>query len=432
MEKKAVVISIPGLSMEHIESGSMPFLRKMADEGRYAAMSGVFPALTLPVHANLTTGAYPEAHGVVANGFFSREAYTASFWEQPSYLVGAERVWDRIKKWNPNFKTASLFLQNTLYAGLDGVITPKPLHTEDGLIQWCYSKPAGLYEEISSKIGPFNLFSYWGPFASIESSRWIASASIQVFECVAPDLTFIYLPHLDYFMQRRGPEDPGAATELAMLDDEIGKIAISLDESCSLIVLSEYSFTSVNGDIPLNRLLRERGLLEVREICGREYVDIESSPVFAMADHQIAHLYIKHGFEKKAREAAEKMDGVEAILGQDEMKRFHVAHERTGELMLVSTQDKWFSYYWWDDPQKAPDFAGRIDIHRKPGYDPLELFLDRETKRVPQDTSLIKGSHGRDTQSLPLIVTGTAAGYIPDSPSINDIASVLEKYFSGE
>ena len=131
-------------------------------------MKPVFPAVTLPVQASLTTGVYPETHGVVSNGFHFPEFHQVSFWEQATGLVRSEKIWTRLRRKDSEFKTAVLFFQNSLYADCEAVITPKPMHTDDGLIQWCYSKPVGLYESISEKIDPFNLFHFWGPMASIE------------------------------------------------------------------------------------------------------------------------------------------------------------------------------------------------------------------------------------------------------------------------
>jgi predicted AlkP superfamily pyrophosphatase or phosphodiesterase len=421
----------------------MPHIAALLNNGRLFKMNPVFPPVTLPVQASLTTGVFPNQHGIVSNGFYFADNFQVAFWEQAAGLVQAERIWDRIRKKNPELKTAVLFFQNSLYANCDVVITPRPLHTEDGLIQWCYSKPVGYYEELCERIGEFNLFHFWGPLASIESSRWIAQAAIETMLRMRPDLMFVYLPHLDYCSQKYGPEDPLIQQELRQVDQEVGRIVNTINDAGLIdetvfLVLSEYLFYTVQGDIPLNRILREKGLLLVRTIQGREYLDIELSPAFAMVDHQIAHIYIKTGYEKAVRNALERVEGIDQMLDDAGQSKYRINHPRSGELIAISAKNRWFSYYWWEDRVKAPDFAKQVDIHRKPGYDPLELFIESDTRQISQDTLLIRGSHGYLTHTeedrLPLLISGDweAMADIQENLNVVDIAGIVEKVLIDE
>ncbi len=437
--KRVVVLDVVGLSLRHFEDNeNMPNLISLLKQGRLASIKPIFPAVTLPVQASITTGCYPEKHGIVANGFFSLETLQVSFWDQPAGLVQAERIWDRLKKKNPDLTTASLFMQNTLYANCDCVITPKPMHTHDDLIQWCYSKPVDLYDHLCEKFGEFNLMDYWGPMTSIGASKWIARAAVETMDRIRPNLMFVYLPHLDYCTQRLGPDHADIAKELQLVDNEVGRIVQGIEDlgmlnETTFIVLSEYEMFKVNGAIALNRILRAAGLLQVRLIRNREYLDFELSHAFAMVDHQIAHIYIKPGYEKKVRAALEGVDGIDYLLDRKGKREHHIDHYRAGDIIAVSARNRWFSYYWWDDSDKEPDFAGHVDIHRKPGYDPLELIFDHATKKISQDTELIKGSHGyppvNDVDSLPLIISGEAADKLslPDGFCVTDLSSVIEK-----
>lgn len=436
--KRVVIINVAGLGLEHFKMREkMPAIASLQDRGRLTAMKTVFPAVTLPVQASLTTGVFPETHGVVANGFYSRDTFSAAFWEQASSLVQAERIWDRLKKKNPSSRTALLFFQNSLYASADVVITPKPFHTEEGLLPWCYSKPVGLYEQIAQKLGEFNLFNYWGPMASIESSRWIAKASVEVLAREAPDLMFVYLPHLDYCSQTHAPSDPKIGENLSLVDGEVGRIVqglkdLGIYDETLIVLLSEYSFSEVKADIPVNRLLRRAGLLEVRTIKDREYVDLELSQAFAMVDHQVAHIYVKPGSLPAARKVVEKIDGIDFVLDAEQQKKYRAGHGRAGDLIAVSARDRWFSYYWWEELSKAPGFAHQVDIHRKPGYDPLELCLEPGTRQISLDTSRIKGSHGYppvDQRDLvPLLLCGEGADRIslPDEMCVTDLPGLVE------
>lgn len=418
-KKRVVVLNIAGLSPAHCELGEdMPHVSALRQRGRLHTMSPVFPAVTLPVQASMTTGRYPAAHGVLANGSYSRQTHQVSFWEQAAALVEGERVWTRIKRQRPELKTALLFMQHSLYADADVVITPKPFHTDQGFIPWCYSKPVGFYEVLCERIGPFNLMHYWGPMASIEASRWIAGAAVETIASVTPDLMFVYLPHLDYCLQKFGPDDPGLAAELRAVDEQVGRIvgaveANGLRQETVFIVLSEYRIQPVCSDVPINRVLRNNGLLSVRTINGREYLDCELSQAFAMVDHQVAHLYVKEGAMAKVRGLMERTEGIDFIFAPHEKAEFRIDHPGAGDLVAVSARDRWFSYYWWNERSRGPDFATQVDIHRKPGYDPLELFLEPGTRSISQDTTLIKGSHGypalAERDRVPLLISGAGA-----------------------
>lgn len=399
--KNIIVINVVGLEHKHLNSDLTPNISALAEKGESAKMEPVFPSVTCTVQASILSGRYPREHGIIANGLYDRSSHSVSFWEQPSALVQRERVWDTLKNKSPSVKTAVLFWQNTMFVNSDIVITPRPLHMGDGsMIQWCYSKPAGYYEEISRTIGDFNLVTYWGPMASHRSSEWIGKAAEYTLEKSRPNLMFVYIPHVDYSAQRFGPNSNQARDDLKKADSIVGDIVektskLGTSDETEFMVISEYAFNDVSGAVPLNVKLREAGLLDIRTIGGKEYIDFELSRAFAMVDHQVAHIYIKDGFADKTQKVLEDLPEVEKVLTKKEQKGLKIDNERSGELIAISTKDKWFSYYWWDEAQKAPPFAGTVDIHRKPGYDPLELFYDREKNSIPFDTNMIKGSHGR-------------------------------------
>jgi predicted AlkP superfamily pyrophosphatase or phosphodiesterase len=229
------------------------------------------------------------------------------------------------------------------------------------------------------------------------------------------------LPHLDYVLQRDGPGSPRAAKDLREVDALCAEIIEDARrDEARIIVLSEYGITPVNRAIDINRALRRAGLIAVREELGREQLDPGASAAFAVADHQIAHVYVsdkERVDEIKTLIAA--LPGIERVLDGSGKAQFGLDHPRSGELVAVADANSWFTYYYWLDDDKAPDYARTVDIHRKPGYDPVELFLDpsirmpqlsvgwRLAKRalgmrtlmdvIPLDATLVKGSHGRPT-----------------------------------
>jgi predicted AlkP superfamily pyrophosphatase or phosphodiesterase len=400
MVKHVIVIDIVGLERKHISENITPNIFKISQTGETRDLETVFPAVTCTVQSSLLSGSYPEVHGIISNGLYDRQHYTVSFWEQSSNLVQADRVWDTIKMHGSVSKTAVLFWQNTIYSNADLVLTPRPLHMDDRMIMWCYSKPPGFYEKLIEKIGKFDLTWYWGPLVSKKSSEWIEKATEFVLENEKPSILFTYIPHLDYSFQKNGTSYKVLKDDLKFVDDLVGRLVkkvsdMGMLEDTQFIIFSEYGFTDVNSDISLNSIFRENGLLEVREIEQTEYLDLEYSKAFAMVDHQIAHIYVKENQTNQVRKILEGIKGVDMILDNNLKQKMRVNHPRSGDIIAVSTKDKWFSYYWWFDPDKAPSFAKKVDIHRKPGYDPVELFFDPNTNSIPLDGKLVRGSHGR-------------------------------------
>ena len=397
--RKVVVLNVAGLSWKSARSADAPTISSL---GGARPMRPSFPAVTCTAQATLATGADPSRHGIVANGLFDRDYRKVSFWEQSSALVQAPAIWEIAGRKNPDFVSAVLFWQNIMGAGADVTLTPAPIHKADGgMISSCYAQPAGLYEELAGKLGAFDLMSYWGPMASVKSSQWIAAAAREVFEKLSPDLLMVYLPHLDYPLQKYGPDGPELQAELRQADALVAEIRDwAAAGGAELVALSEYGMTNVSGAITPNRVLREAGLLEVREVEGMELLDLHASKAFAMADHQVAHIYARKEAVHHAQAALAATDGVETILGPEEKADMGIDHPRSGELIAVSRPDKWFAYYWWQDADRAPDFARTVDIHRKPGYDPCELFIDPATRSISMDTSLVKGSHGRAGEDI--------------------------------
>ena len=396
----SILLDVVGLEQKHLDSGLLPNIAKISENGEAAKLEPTFPAVTSAVQASILSGKHPREHGIIANGLYDRSTYSVSFWEQSSSLVQVQRAWDLIKKKNNNKKTAVLFWQNTMYVNSDIVVTPRPIHLDDKMIMWCYSKPVGYYEKLKEKLGEFNLASYWGPLASSKSSDWIANAAEYTLESERPNFLFVYIPHADYSAQRFGKGAVQVRDDLKKADEIVGRIVqkatdLGIRDETQFTILSEYAFNDVSGAIPLNLVLRDAGLLSIRSIQEKEYLDFEYSKAFAMVDHQVAHVYIKSGYERETKKALETTSGVDRILDGSDKKDLGIDHERSGELVAVSARDRWFSYYWWNDESRAPDFARKVDIHRKPGYDPVELFIDQKTKSIPLDASLVKGSHGR-------------------------------------
>jgi len=423
--KKIIVLDIPGLVGSNIDKNETKNISKII-KNNHSVLNPTFPAVTCSAQSSILTGTYPSEHGIIANGYYDKTYKEIHFWDQPSKLVKKPQIWDILKEKNSKIKTAVLFWQNTLFAKSDTVITPKPIHLENNFVMWCYSKPENFYEEISKEIGEFDLKWYWGPFASIESSKWIINATKITIKNHNPDLLLTYIPHLDYAGQKYGPESIEFQNSLSEVDELIGNLIDFLQSEkleYEIIILSEYGFNQVNNSISPNIILNDNLLLQTRNIGGKEYIDFELSKAFAMCDHQIAHIFIKPGFEETVTKIFEKQP-IGKILNKKMQKELHIDNERSGDIILMSEKNSWFNYHWWTDEKFAPDFTFSVDIHRKPGFDPLELFFDMKTKKISHDTSLIHGSHGiidNEISKLPIIGTTISEKKLPEKLDMVEI-----------
>ncbi|MHC4091253.1 MAG: alkaline phosphatase family protein, partial [Planctomycetota bacterium] len=380
---------------------STPTLQKWADSGAAAPLTPTFPCVTSPVQASILAGTPPDRHGVIANGFYYRDRSQVEFWVAQNSVIAGDQIWDALRRQRPGLTAAAWHLQNIKGAAADYIVTPAPVHKEDGTTKlWCYSKPEGLYQQLLDELGHFPIQHYWGPMAGIESTQWILRAAQWLIERHRPNFHYVYLPHLDYAAQKFGPNSPQAAAALVDLDRELAAFdaylrGSAIGDDVVILAVSEYAMTGVTGALYPNRLLREAGLLALAIEGGAEYLDLAGSAAMAMVDHQVAHVYCQDA--KAAARAADVLRGVEGIAslhGGQERGRIGLNHERAGDIVLVAHPDHWFAYYWWLDDAAAPPFARTVDIHRKPGYDPVELFFDPATRSIPLDASLVKGSHG--------------------------------------
>jgi predicted AlkP superfamily pyrophosphatase or phosphodiesterase len=430
--QKTLVLNVVGLTPALIGEHT-PKLKAFRDAHAARPLTTVLPAVTCSVQSSMLTGKLPREHGIVGNGWYFRDLEQVWLWRQANALVHGDKLWDEAKRRDPSFTVAKLFWWYNMYSSADISVTPRPMYTADGRkLPDVYTDPPELRAELSAELGMFPLFNFWGPRADITSTQWIARCAMRIIDKNAPTLTLVYLPHLDYDLQRLGPNDPRIAKALAEIDAVCGELFdFAAQKKLRVVVLSEYGITEVKDAVHVNRALRQAGLLRVREELGYEQLDAGASRAFAVADHQVAHVYVRSPADLPlVRGICEKLDGVEQVLDGAGKHAAGLDHERAGELVLVSRADRWFSYYFWLDDARAPDYARTVDIHLKPGYDPVELFIDPKISfpmlKVGQrlmarklgfrnlldviglDASIVRGSHGRLTDRAddgPLFMT---------------------------
>lgn len=421
--KKTVVLDIVALSPRVIGEYT-PFLKSWIESKQRAVVHPVLPAVTCSAQSVYMTGKWPSENGIVGNGWYFQDECEIKFWRQSNKLVQAEKVWEVLKKENPDFTVANLFWWYNMYSSVDYAVTPRPLYLQDGRKEPdCHSQPMELRDRLQKELGQFPLFSFWGPKTTIESSRWIAEAAKKVDQWHNPTLNLIYIPHLDYGLQKYGIDFDKIGKDLREVDD-LAKDLITYFESqgTQVLLLSEYAITTVSKPVHLNRIFREKGWIQVKDELGKETLDAGTSAVFAVADHQVAHVHVNDTSKlAEVKKLLEKTPGVEKVLDEAGKKTCHIDHERSGDLVVVADADSWFTYYFWLDDAKAPDYARCVDIHRKPGYDPVELVLDPAIKIplltvgakvlkkklgfrylmdvIPLDATLVKGAHGRIPES---------------------------------
>src|SRR5690625_1555262 len=413
---KLLVLNVVALTPRLLEH--MPRLSRVAEAGYRATLETVLPAVTCTAQSTYLTGLLPSEHGIVGNGWLFRDLGDVLLWRQHSGLVEGERVWETIRRHRPGYRVANVCWWYAMGADVDTTITPRPEYHADGRKEPdCWTWPPSLHDELVAELGPFPLFTFWGPGANIESSTWISGATRRVLP--DHDMTFSYIPHLDSDLRGHGPPGRAAARAAREVDDALAPL---LDDAealgATVVVLSEYGITDVDRPVDVNRALRRAGLLHVHRNSTGEILDTWTSRAFAVADHQVAHVYVRNPEDVPAvRDLLAALPGVEQVLDEEGKRANGLDHPRSGELVLVAEPGAWFNYYYWLDDSDAPDFARLVEIHKKPGYDPVELFMDPKDRWVklragkallrkklgmrylmdvvPLDPSPLGGSHGR-------------------------------------
>lgn len=453
--QKTVVINVVGLTKRLIGEHT-PFIKSFLDKGASAFVNPVLPAVTCAAQSTYLTGKYPSEHGIVGNGWYFKDECEVKFWRQSNKLVQREKIWDKLKKENPEFTCANHFWWYNMYSTADFSTTPRPNYLADGRkTPDFYSQPAELRDTLQKELGTFPLFQFWGPKTSIKSSQWIADATIKTDELHNPTMTFVYLPHLDYNLQRHGLNFDVISKDLNEIDGVVRQlVSYYQKQNANIVLLSEYGITNVNNPIHLNRILRKEGLINIRIERGLELLDAGASKAFAVADHQIAHIYLNDStLKSQVKELLKKIEGVEKVLSDNELEEAKLNHDRCGDLVVIADADSWFTYYFWLDDAVAPDYARMVDIHNKPGYDPVEMLTDPKDSLVmlkviaklikkkmgfrtvldiiPLKAELVKGSHGRipeDTADYPILITNNKSAISQEIIKPTDVYHILEKH----
>lgn len=460
---RTAVINVVGLS-ESLLGAHTPCINAFRAHGALLRIKPAFPAVTCAAQSTYLTGLTPAQHGIVGNGWYNRELAEVQFWKQSNRLVAGKKLWEILRETDPGFTCAKMFWWYNMYSSADWSMTPRPMYPADGRKFFdVYAWPYALRDEIKQELGEFPFPAFWGPAAGVDSSRfaadavsrWIAASAKWIERKSAPTLNLIYLPHLDYNLQRLGPNHPTIPSDLRRIDAIVGDlIDFFAKQSVQVVLLSEYGISAVDTPIHLNRIFRARGWLTVKKELGLELLDCGASRVFAVADHQIAHVYLNdRALEEEVRKLLEQESGIAEVWGKAEKIQRGLDHPRSGDLIVTAKEQAWFTYYYWLDDQQAPDFARTVDIHRKPGYDPVELFLDPKAPLVkakiawrllqkklglrmlldviPLDASLVRGSHGRcpaDVREWPVLITGRAELFSASQCDAVEVHEILRQH----
>jgi predicted AlkP superfamily pyrophosphatase or phosphodiesterase len=461
--KRTAVINVVGLSESLLGPGT-PRITAFRSSGSLLRIKPSFPAVTCTAQAAYLTGLPPARHGIVANGWYNRELSEVHFWKQSNRLVQAQKLWEVLKKTDPTFTCAQLFWWFNMYSTVDWSITPRPMYPADGRKVFdIYAWPYSIGTQVKAELGEFPFPGFWGPAAGVATpqgpadsvSRWIAQSAQWVERNFSPTLNLVYLPHLDYNLQRFGPAAPTLPTDLKQIDDIVGElIEFFGGRGVQVVLLSEYGISAVHTPIHLNRIFRSQGWVAIKQELGLELLDFGASRVFAVADHQVAHVYCNdQDVVPAVRALLEKQEGVERVLDAEAKRVEGLDHPRAGDLIAVASKGHWFTYYYWEEDNRAPDFARTVDIHRKPGYDPVELILNPSMplikarvawrlaqKRlgfrmlmdvIPLDATLIRGSHGRcpeDPEEWPVLLTSRGDLAARNTIEATDVFDVLQRH----
>lgn len=428
--RRMLVIQVAGLGYDFIVRHGATSVGRMT----FKPLTPVFPAVTCTAQASFRTASWPQHHGMIANGLYLNNLRRPLFWEQSSALVEGPRLWEH---WREKGRTVGMIAwQQSLGESIDLILSPAPIHKHGGgMVDAWYAQPENLYDRVCDQIGKkFHLHHYWGPLASVKSADWIARATTAVMADpgYAPDLLLTYLPTLDYDLQRYGPHDPHARKALSVLMQEM---TLLLDGATrcgyEVVIFGDYAIASCDGHVCYpNRLLREQKLLAVRSVRGQLYPDFHTSKAFAVVDHEVAHLYLHPSVNRAdLSKLLASYPGIGEVIEGADLQKIALAHQRTGDIVIVAKPGAWFAYPWWIKRAEAPDYDAHVDIHNKPGYDPAELFLGWPPMTVSRDFSRIRGTHGAVGEGREAAWAATCElEMASERPHLIDLASAVKRW----
>lgn len=416
MERRILVVQCAGLGWNLMERCAALRHWKLP----FAPLASVFPAVTCPVQATMRTALPPARHGVFCNGRYDRPRHQTEFWGQSAAVIAGERIWESF-----HGRTAVLFFQQSLGDNNWLTLSPEPVHRHHGgMIPALHCNQREWASLLEKRFGSFPLHHYWGPCANRQSTDWIARATASLMQEAHPELVYTYLPHLDYIQQKEGPFSAKVPSEIEVLLESLDLLrATAGREHYELCIYGDYAIAEVHRPLFPNRVLREAGLFQCREIKGMLYPNLYDSPAFALCDHQIAIIHLKEpALLSSVQTRFRGMEGVAFVQTPQELGWPASA----GELILTAEADAWFAYPWWTSSREQPDYASHVDIHNKPGYDPCELFWSIPFLRTSLDATKVRGSHGRvDIPAAFAVSDGLAE--LRNVPSLLELAQGLKK-----
>jgi predicted AlkP superfamily pyrophosphatase or phosphodiesterase len=457
LETPAPLVLINAVGLTSRLLALAPRLRALAESGWQRGLREVLPAVTCTAQASILTGVEPQEHGIVGNGWLFRETGEVRFWQQSNSLIQAEPLYRsarrRAAERGRRFRTAQLFWWFNQGAAVEFSVTPKPHYGADGNKVFGISGTTeGLTDRLERELGPFPFRTFWGPGAGLPCSEWIARCAASMLAQERPDLTLVYLPHLDYDPQRFGPSGSDLPRLVGELDTACAPLLDAAKAAGARVwVVSEYGHCDVQRPVLINRLLRQAGFLTVRPGPFGELLETFQCRAFAVCDHQLAHVYVADPEDRpRVRDILANQPGIDLVMAGEERSDWGLDHPRSGDLIALAEPDAWFAYPYWLDDRHAPDFAPTVDIHRKPGYDPCELFFDpkltwphgRAMLRliqkklgfrtlfdvIPLDPSVVRGSHGlraSDPEDRPLLIGDGPPPDLPDVLPMTDVHDML-------
>ena len=400
--RKILVLSVAALGAELLRRAGVERLAGMP----VRPVTPVSPAVTCVAQATLRTALPPEEHGIPSNGLYLRDTFQTQFWCQSSRLVRGPRIWEPFRA--KGGRVGVYFFQQSLGEDVEELVSPAPIHTHGGgMIMATYQKPT----RVLGCDNPVKLWRYWGPLAHPKVGRGIASAlAARIARGDAPELMFVYLPTLDYQLQRHGTRHPKVKASVRELVAQVDQLAAAARaQGYALLILGDYAITDVTGTVAFpNRVLRQAGLFATRPVRAMRYPDLYQTRALALCDHQVAPVYCA---DPAAKEEARRLL---AALPEVETVREGIAG---ADLELIAKPGCWFAWPWWNDPREAPDYATHVDIHNKPGFDPCELFFGANPFHCSANVARIRGTHGRADAPV-ACATDLPLGDAPDTLSL--------------
>lgn len=353
MPQRVVLLSIPQLRHRDVTPGALASLEALGGRGGLVEFLPAFPCLAAPSFATLMTGAGADSHGIVGDAFYDRDARRVLARPFSDHDVAGSKLWDRLRAARPGSRSLAWFTPNLHDADVDLAAW---IDADDVLT----TRPDDLTAELTRRFGPYPAprTDPTGEPLGLNATAWILRTAAATIAAEKPEFAVVRIPYLGQVARRYGPDGREASRAVRELERHLGPFLTALPANSLVVAATESVATPVLEPLYPNLVLHGLGFLALDpHPDGGLDVDLNASAAFAVADHQLCHIYINDPSVTAtiASTFAGAADfGIAAVVTGARRRRYGLDHPHAGDVVLIATPERWFAPDWWQRDAERP------------------------------------------------------------------------------